>query len=709
MPHFHLFARRALLLLAFVCLAGISVRAAEPDAGKEKELIGVLQSGAPADKALACKQLAIHGSKAAVPELQKLLADKELASWARIALEAIPDPAASKALRDGLTPLSGRLAIGTINSLGVLRDAGAVDALTGRLKDADADVASAAAVALGHIGNAPATKTLRQSLATAPAPVRSAVAEGCVLCAERLMAEGKYKEAAEIYDEVRKADVAKPRKLEATRGAILARKTDGIPLLIEQLRSDDMKMAQIGLTAARELAGSEVADALAKEMGVAKPDRAALILYALADRSDVKITPAVLAVARSGAKETRVAAVGLIGRVGNADSVPTLIEIGAAEDADLAKAAKEALTSLPGDKIDAAITSRLASADAKALPVLIEVVGQRRIAATPQLVKSLDHADAAIRRAALTALGETISQKELAVLVSQVLRPKNADDAPVARKALQAACVRMPDREACAAELAAAMPDAAPPIKASLLEVLGSMGGPKALATIASVMRGGDDQVQDAGSRVLGEWMTIDAAPVLLDQAKTASGDKYQVRAMRGYIRIARQFQMNDKERAEMCQKALDTCRRPEEQKLVLAVIERYPSLDTLKVAIGATHTPALKDDAGRAAQIVTQKIMGKSPEAREMLAKIGLEPMKLEIIKAEYGAGDKKKDVTETLRKHTNEIAVKLPAGNYNDVFGGDPAPDVPKQLKVQYRMAGKVGEATFAENAPIALPMPK
>jgi hypothetical protein len=82
---------------------------------------------------------------------------------------------------------------------------------------------------------------------------------------------------------------------------------------------------------------------------------------------------------------------------------------------------------------------------------------------------------------------------------------------------------------------------------------------------------------------------------------------------------------------------------------------------------------------------------------------------MKLEIIKAEYGAGDKKKDVTETLRKHTNEIAVKLPAGNYNDVFGGDPAPDVPKQLKVQYRMAGKVGEATFAENAPIALPMPK
>jgi HEAT repeat protein len=709
MSQLHAFTRQALLLSAVICLAGVSAYAADPDAGKEKELIGVLQSGAPAEKALACKQLAIHGSKAAVPELEKLLADKDLASWARIALEAIPDPAADKALRSGLTPLKGRLAVGAINSIGVRRDAEAVDALTGRLKDADAEVASAAAVALGRVGNASATKTLRQSLTTAPAPVRSAVAEGCVLCAERLMTEGKNKEAAEIYDEVRKADVPKPRKLEATRGAILARKIDGIPLLIEQLRADDMKMVQIGLTAARELSGREVVDALSKELGQAKPDRAALILYALADRSDVVISPAVLAVAKNGAKETRVAAIGLIGRVGNADSVPTLIEIGAAADADLAKAAKEAITVLPGDKINAAITSRLADDDTKTLPVLLEVVGQRRIAATPALVKAVDHADAAVRLAALTALGETVAQKELAVLISQVLRPKNADDAPVARKALQAACVRMPDREACAAELAAAMPDASTPIKASLLEILGSMGGPKSLQTIASVMRGGDDQVQDAGSRVLGEWMTIDAAPVLLDQAKTSSGDKYQVRALRGYIRIARQFQMNDRERAEMCQKALDTSRRPDEQKLVLAVLERYPSLDTLKVAINATQTPALKDDAGRSAQIVTQKIMGKSPEAREMLAKIGLEPMKLEIIKAEYGAGEKQKDVTETLRKHANEIAVKLPNGIYNDAFGGDPAPNVPKQLKVQYRLAGKVGEAVFAENAPIALPMPK
>ncbi len=75
-------------------------QAADPqNADKEKELIGVLQTSPPPEKAIACKKLAIYGSKAAVPELAKLLTDAELASWARIALEAIPDPAADEALR----------------------------------------------------------------------------------------------------------------------------------------------------------------------------------------------------------------------------------------------------------------------------------------------------------------------------------------------------------------------------------------------------------------------------------------------------------------------------------------------------------------------------------------------------------------------------------------------------------------------------------
>ena len=92
-------------------------------AAAERDLIRTLKSKAPkADKAIACKRLAVYGSEEAVPALAALLRDPELNSWARIALEAIPGPAADDALRAAMGRLKGRLLVGTINSIGVRRD-----------------------------------------------------------------------------------------------------------------------------------------------------------------------------------------------------------------------------------------------------------------------------------------------------------------------------------------------------------------------------------------------------------------------------------------------------------------------------------------------------------------------------------------------------------------------------------------------------------
>ncbi len=159
-----------------VVLAAVSAHAADDNNAaeeQERQLIRVLQSDAPAaDKAITCKRLAVYGTGDAVPALAPLLADERLASWARIALEVIPDPAADAALREATESLSGRRLIGVINSIGVRRDLLAVDTLSKRLTDTDAEVASAAAVALGRIGNAPAAQFLQPALATAPAVVR---------------------------------------------------------------------------------------------------------------------------------------------------------------------------------------------------------------------------------------------------------------------------------------------------------------------------------------------------------------------------------------------------------------------------------------------------------------------------------------------------------------------------------------------------------
>lgn len=604
--------------LALAAMLGV-VRAA--DAPSEKNLLAALKTGAPAEKALTCKQLAVYGSSAAVPELAKLLSDEQLASWSRIALEAIPGNAAAEALRNATYTLEGKLLVGVINSIGVRRDAGSVEPLIARLRDPDAEVASAAAVALGRIGNAAAAKPLREALTTAPAKVRSAVAEGCILCAEQYLAAGNSAEATAIYDAVRKADVPRPRIIEATRGAILARNQQGIPLLLEQLRSPDKALFQIGLSTAREFPGGEVDQALAAELDRAAPERAPLVLLAMADRPQTVVLPAVLKAAGKGPQPLRLAALAALGRIGNTTCLDPLLAIAVEPNVEVAQSAKAALASLPDENVNQQIAARLANAQGKAYPVLIELVGQRRVDAVPALVKALDHSDTAVRSAALASLGNTVSAQDLAVLISQVVSPRHAEDAPAAQKALKTAAVRMPDREACAAQLTAALDGTSAETKSLLLETLGQVGGTKALAAVGAAAKSNDPQLQDLGSRLLGEWMTIDAAPVLLNLARTES--KYQNRALRGYIRIARQFTMDEPQRVVMCQQAFEASKQPAEQKLVLEVLKRYPSVGTLRISAQAAQVPELKEDAKAAAQAIASKLP-KTDEVKQLLSQAG-------------------------------------------------------------------------------------
>jgi HEAT repeat protein len=582
----------------------------------EKVLIEQLRSGSPAEKAIACKQLAIYGSKAAVPDLAKLLPDAELSSWSRVALEVIDDPAVDAALVEATKTLHGKLLIGTINTIGVRRSAGAVDVLIGRLKDENKDVGSASAVALGKIGGEKAISALRQSLASASPEVRSAAAEGCILCAEQLLAGGNSSQAADIYDAVRNADVGKQRKLEATRGAIVVRGEQGVPLLVELLKSQNQREFRLALKTARELSGTNVEEALLGQMKSLDPSRAALIIVALGDRDGAKLSPAIVEAARHGDNQLRLAAIQVIGQLGDVSSVPALLEFASGDDAEVSQGARAALAALRGDKVSAELTRRLTAAKGKQLELLIDVVGQRRMDVAGELIKVLDHGDASTRKAALLALGATARPKDVRLLIAQLNNARNDEDAETAEQALQTACVRMPDRESTAAELAAAMSQASTKTKVSLIKILGAMGGPKALEAIAVSIQSGDEDLQDAGTKTLGQWMTVDAAPALLKISKSSAPDKYRVRALRGYLRLARQLKMTDDERIAMCRLGLAAAERNEERELVLDALKRCPSAESVKLANSLVDDANVRDRAVETAIYIGEKIKDKDPAA---------------------------------------------------------------------------------------------
>ena len=102
-------------------------------------------------KAKACQRLAVIGDRSAVPAIAPLLADPQLSHYARFALEPMPDPSASEALRNALAKVQGKLLAGVVTSIGNRRDREAIGALESLRHHADPDVARAASVALAHI------------------------------------------------------------------------------------------------------------------------------------------------------------------------------------------------------------------------------------------------------------------------------------------------------------------------------------------------------------------------------------------------------------------------------------------------------------------------------------------------------------------------------------------------------------------------------
>ena len=638
-------------LAAAVALVGLAgpARAAEDAkaaAEKQREFIGVLRSNAPAkDKAIPCKQLAIYGTAEAVPALAPLLADKELASWARIALEAIPGPAPDDALRKALGTLTGRLLVGTINSIGVRRDAKAVSALAGKLKDSDASVASAAAEALGRIGNEPAAKTLEASLATAKPPVRSAIAYGCVLCAERFLADGKTDRAVAIYDTVRKADVPTQRVLEATRGAILARGADGLDLLVKNLRSKDRELFNIALRTARELPCPGATDVLVAELKTAPPRRQVSLLLALADRGDAKVLPAVIASAGTGQTPVRITAIGVLERLGNTSCVPVLMAGALADDADLATAAAGALRRLPGEKTDADLVARLGKSSGKTRALLIRTAALRQIHdALPAILPCTKDGDATVRDAAVSAIGLLGKGEQITDLVQLLGQTKDAKEQRAIEKALMAIAGRGGAASAKALKPLAGSDQAA--LRTIALHAMAAAGGPDALAAVTGALGDKDAAVQDEAVRTLSTWPNQwpkDAAVVepLLALAKSAQKVPHRVLALRGYLQYVQGAKdLNDAQKLAKVQNVLPLITRREEKRLAISVLGTIRTAAALEALVALANDKTVAEEACSAIVNLTRrgKIQGATKEQRRKALQTAIEKSKSKAIRDRAG-----------------------------------------------------------------------
>ena len=143
----------------------------------------------------------------------------------------------------------------------------------------------------------------------------------------------------------------------------------------------------------------------------------------------------------------------------------------------------------------------------------------------------------------------------------------------------------------------------------------GGRGRPKALKAVSAAAKDADPAVRDAAYRALGEWTSADAGPELLSLAKTTGDGKLQTRALRGYIRVTRQFNIPDSQRLAMYGEILSLAKRDDEKRIALDVLKQVISAESLALAVENLDKPALQQAAARVSR-------GDLAEARRLAAR---------------------------------------------------------------------------------------
>jgi hypothetical protein len=167
-------------------------------------------------KAIAMKKLAFVGGKDSIQPMAAHLTHPQLSCYARFGLEPNPDPSVDEALRSALPKVQGRLKVGVITSIGVRKDAKALDALTKLMNDSDPEIAGAAAASIGMIGGMAASRALQAQLAKVDAPSFPIVARACLMCVESVLPTNKAR-AVEIFTALSAESMPGPVRRNAIR------------------------------------------------------------------------------------------------------------------------------------------------------------------------------------------------------------------------------------------------------------------------------------------------------------------------------------------------------------------------------------------------------------------------------------------------------------------------------------------------------------
>lgn len=551
------------------------------------------------------KQLEHIGRADAVPALAALINDPDIVARGRVlrALASNPSPEAGQALRDALgKATTPEMKVALINELGYRQEVGATAQLTPLLAAGD-DVAIAAASALGRIGNNEAAQALVKARPNAQGNFKIAVLDAYLRAADSQAKNGNAASAALMYQDIWKSAEPSRTRVSGLRGLAMTRGVASLPVLLEQVGSDDPFLQ---LTATRllvEAPGLPVSTALAKQLGGMKPATQAVVVSALAERGDAVARPGVLALTKSTDESVRLAAIRGLATLGDANDVVLLSQM-ATEQTALGKAAQDSLNRLKGEPVNVEMVKVFQGAKPEVRAILATSLAARRAPnAAAAMLAAAEKGAPTERVEAIKAVGVLGDEKVVPNLVR--LLSKAPDDA--VRTATQNALRdiidnRTQDKVAAGQALATGLATADSQGKRALLTLMKSSGGDPALTAVKVATKDADADVQDAAVRALIAWPETTAVPALMELAANTPKPNYHALALQGAVRLSALPAYTSDERINLLKDVIANAKRPDEKRGALAALGKVPDASVLDVVTPLLDNADLREEAALSA-----------------------------------------------------------------------------------------------------------
>lgn len=592
--------------------------------GLEAALIRMLSAANPTFEArrFACQQLAAIGSEASLPALAALLKQEETAGIACLALGAQRTPRAGEILRSALPTATGQARLQVVSALGNQRDPQAVPALTGLVRDPDAEIAGAAIRALGKIGGADAGVALAALRKENQPALAAAVAEASIGLAEQMAAAGNRPGALAVLEELITPACPAHVRRGAFGGSLRCDADGGEARILAAVRGTDELLKPVALAAVGSLPSGAASAKFAAELPKLPSSQQAMLIDALAVRGDAPAREAIRTAAKSTAAEVRTAALGALGRMGDTEAAPLLCDL-------MRKAQTEAerqeiatvLGQLHGKSVDQAILATLKEARGDAQRELITLASRRgNRAAVPVLLEAAAAEDAGIAKAAFQAVGKLGEPSDLAALLDRLSAATNAE----VRSEAELAAVHLMEQMKSPGQRTAALQarlagTSGTDARCSLLRLLPAAGDPAALTLLKAAAADPNGAVREAAVRALAAWPDDSAWDSLAATCRQPESNLHRTLAFRGLVRLAAaRNPQPDGSLLEHYRQLLELAANAAETKQVLGGLAGVADPGALALALGKVDAADVRAEAAAAVRKIAAAIKSQHPQAAQ-------------------------------------------------------------------------------------------